>query len=96
MLTILESDGEGDTRSELTMELRLSGTGTNSTPRNEVSNILGRDGVEKLGANRDTKASEIAQELPGKSETLVNLEGAVEVWVIDKALPSDGCAWFLS
>ena len=40
-LTVLKADGEGDTRGELTMELRLSGTSADSTPRDEVSNVLG-------------------------------------------------------
>jgi hypothetical protein len=95
MLTVLEANWEGDTRSELTVELRLGSTSADSTPRDEVRDELGGDGVEKLGSDRDTKACKIAQELTSKAETLVDLEGAVEVWVIDKTLPSDGRAWFL-
>lgn len=78
------------------MELRLGSTSTDSTPRDEISDELGRDGVEELGSDRDTKAGKIAQELASKTETLVDLERAIEVWVIDETLPSDGCAWFLS
>jgi len=92
--SVLKADGEGDTRGELTMELRLSGTSADSTPRDEVSNVLGRDGVEKLGPNGDTQVCKVAQELTGKAQTLVDLEGPVEVRVIDKTLPSDGCPWF--
>lgn len=54
MLTVLEADGEGDTGSELTVELRLGSASANSTPRDEVSNVLWRDCVEKLGSDRDT------------------------------------------
>jgi len=95
VLTILEADGEGDTRGELTVELRLSSTSTDGTPRDEVSNVLGGDSVEKLRSDGDAKVRKVAQELTSKTQALVNLEGSVEVWVIDETLPSDGCAWFL-
>lgn len=48
MFTILEANGEGNTRSELTVELGFSGTSTDGAPRDEVSNILGGDSVEEL------------------------------------------------
>lgn len=95
MLTVLEANWEGDTGGELTVELRLGGTSTDSTPRDEVSDELRGNGVEKLRSDRDTKIGKIAQELSSKAETLVDLEGAVEVWVVDKTFPSDGGAWFL-
>ena len=95
MLTVLEANGEGNTRGKLTVKLRLGSTSTNSTPRDEISNELGRDGVEKLRSDRNTKSGEIAQELASKAETLVDLEGAIKVWVINETLPSDGRAWFL-
>lgn len=94
-LTVLEANGEGDTRSQLTVKLRLGSTSANSTPRDEVSNELGRDGVEELRSDRNTKVCEVAQELSSKAEALVDLEGAVEVWVINETLPPDGRAWFL-
>lgn len=77
------------------MELRLGRTSTNGSPRDEISDVLGRDSVEKLGSHWNTKASEVAQELTGKAEALVDLEGAVKVWVIDETLPTDSRAWFL-
>ena len=48
LLTILEANREGNTRSELTVELGLGGTSTDGTPRDEVSNVLGGDSVEEL------------------------------------------------
>jgi len=93
--SILEAYGEGDTRSKLTVELGLGRTGTDGPPRDEIGNVLGRHRVEKLGSHRDAKAGEITQELTGKAETLVDLEGTVEVWIVDETLPSDSRAWFL-
>ena len=95
VFTVLEADRERDTRGKLTVELRLSGTSTDGTPRDEVSDVLGRDGVEKLGSDGDTEASKVAQELTSKAQTLVNLESSVEVRIIDETLPSDGRARFL-
>jgi len=37
---VLETDREGDTGSELTVELGLGGTCSNSTPRDEIGNVL--------------------------------------------------------
>ena len=95
MLTIFEADGEGDTGSKFTVELRLGGTSANSTPRDEISNILGRDGVEKLRTDRDTQIGKVAQELASQTEAFVDLEGTVKVRVIDEPLPSHSRAWFL-
>lgn len=41
MLTIPKANGEGNTRSELMVELRLRGAGTDSAPGDEVSHELG-------------------------------------------------------
>jgi len=95
VLTILEADREGDTRGELTVELRLSSTSTNSTPRDEVGNVLGRDGVEKFGSDGNAEVGKVAQKLTSEAEALVNLEGPIEVWVINETLPSDSGAGFL-
>lgn len=95
MLTVLEPDRERDTGRELTVKLRLGGTGTDSTPGDEVSDVLGGDGVEKLGSNRNAQVGEIAQELTSEAETFVDLEGSIEVWVVNETLPSDGRTGFL-
>lgn len=95
VLTVLETDGEGDTGGELTVELGLSSTGADSTPRYEVSDVLGRDGVEKLRSDGDTEVGKVAQELTSEAQTLVDLERPVEIWIVDETFPSDGRTWFL-
>ena len=67
VLTILETDREGDTGGELAVELRLSGAGADSTPRDEVSDVLRRDGIEKLGSDGDTEVGKVAQELTSEA-----------------------------
>lgn len=39
--TVLETDGEGGTRSKFSVELGLGGTGTDSSPSDTVGNELG-------------------------------------------------------
>jgi len=95
VLTVLEPDGERNTGRELTVKLGLSGTSTDSTPGNEISDVLGGDGVEKLGSDRNAQVGKIAQELTSEAETFVDLEGPVEVWVVDETLPSDSRTRFL-
>lgn len=60
-----------------------------------VSDVLGRDGVEKLGPHGNAQVCEIAQKLPGDAETLVDFKRAINVRVVDEAFPADGCPGFL-
>lgn len=96
MLTVFKANRERNTGSELTMELRLSGTGTDSTPRDEVGDVLRRDGVQKLGSDGNTDVGKITQKLTSLAEAFVDLEGTIEVRIIDETLPSDGGAWFFA
>ena len=54
------------------------------------------DGVEKLEADRDAEVCEVAEELAGDAETLVDLEGTIDVRVVDEAFPANGGAWLLA
>ena len=60
----------------------------------EISNELGGDGVKKLRSDRNTKVGKIVLEQARMVDTLVDLEGAVEVWIIDQTGPSNSRAWF--
>ena len=56
---------------------------------------MGRDGIEKIRSGGNTKVGKIARELTSKADTLVNLEGAAEVWIIDGTGPFNSRVWFL-
>lgn len=88
------------------MELRLGGSGTDSTPTNEVGDKLrakdrGLDpsgetklahipnSVKELTTDGHTHGVDVAQELPSHSKTLVDLEGTVDIGVIDETLPAN-------
>jgi len=87
--TVLETDGERETGGQLTVELGLGGAGTDSADGDEVSEELGRDGVEHLGGDGHAGRGEIAEELSRDTETLVNLEGLVDIGVVNQTLPAD-------
>ena len=92
---VLEADGERDTARELAMELRLGGARADGAPGDEVGNVLRGDGVEQFRADGHAEAGEVAEQLARKAKTLVNLEGAVDVRVVDEPLPADSRARFL-
>jgi len=56
---------------------------------------LGGDGVEELGAGGHAEVGEFEEEFAGHAEAAVDIEGIVEVGVVDEALPADGGAGFL-
>ena len=47
---ILETDRRAEPRRQLTVNLALGRAGSNRSPGDQVGDILGADGVEKLGA----------------------------------------------
>src|SRR6266404_6855842 len=91
--TILEADWERHARSEFPMELRFCSACADRTPRNEVIQILRRNSVQELCANRNSEIGEIAEKLAGKTESLVNLKRTIYGGVVDEAFPADCRAW---
>jgi len=53
--TIFEANRNGKTRSELTMNLALSGACSNGTPRHQISHKLWADGVKVLHTTGHSK-----------------------------------------
>jgi hypothetical protein len=86
---VLETHGERQTGGKLSVQLRLGGTGANGTERDEVGKELGRDGVEHFAGNGHALAGQVAEELAGDAQTLVDLVALVEVGVVDQTLPAD-------
>ena len=71
------------------MGLRLGGAGADGGPGDQVHVVLGRDGVERLGAGRQPQLVDVEQELAGLLHPLVDAEGVVEVRVVDEPLPPE-------
>ena len=93
--TVLEAYGERQTRCQLTVQLRLSGAGTNGTDGDAVGKELGRDGIEHLASDGHAAGGEVDEHLARNTETLVDLEGLVNIGVIDQTLPADSRAGLL-
>ena len=87
--SILEAHREGEARGKLAMKLALGCAGANSTNRDEIGEELGRNGIKHLAGNRHARRGEITEEGPGDTETLVDLEGLVDIGIVDEALPAD-------
>ena len=61
---VLEPDRERDARRELAVQLRLRRARADRAPRDEVRDVLRRDGVEQLGADGHAQVREVAEQLP--------------------------------
>ena len=86
---VLEAHGEGKTRGELSVQLRLGSSCANCAERDEVGEELRRDGVEHFRGNWHALTSEVAEELPADAQTLVDLVALVNVGVVDQTFPAD-------
>lgn len=86
---VLEADGEGQARGQLAVQLGFGGAGANGTDGDAVGEELGGDGVEHLAGNGHAVVGQVGKELAGDAEALVDLEGVVNVGVVDQTLPAD-------
>ena len=93
---VFEADGAGESGDELAVDLALGGAGADGSPGlTSVGDVLGGDHVEELGAGGDAHVGEVEEEVAGFAEAVVNLEGLVEVGIVDEALPAEGGAGLL-
>lgn len=93
--TVLEADGEREAGSQLAVQLGLGRAGANGTHREQISEELGRNGIEHLGGNGHALGSQVDEELARQAQTLVDLEATIDIGIVDQALPADGRAGLL-
>ena len=91
---VFEADGAGEAGDEFAVDLAFGGAGADGSPADERGDVLGGDHVEELGAGGDAHVGEVEEEMAGLAEAVVDLEGLVEVGVVDEALPAEGGAGF--
>ena len=72
------------------MELGLGGAGTDGAERDEIGQVLGRDGVEHFTGDGEAGGGQVDVELAGDAETLVDVVGLVDVGIVDQTLPANG------
>jgi hypothetical protein len=87
--TVLEANGERETRSKLAVELRLGCACADGAKGDQIRKELGGDCVEHLRGNGHANGGEVNEELARDAETLVDLEALVNVWIVDETLPAD-------
>lgn len=92
---VLEADGERQTGGKLTVKLGLGCSCTDGANGDAVGKELGGDCVEHLGGNGHAVGGQVDEELAGNAQALVDLEGGVDIRVVDQAFPADGCARLL-
>jgi len=61
-----------------------------------VGDVLRRNSIEEFTANRDTEISEITEQPTGGTKTLVDLETAIYIGIVDESLPADGGTRFFA
>lgn len=87
--SVLEANWEGKTRGEFSVELGLGGSGTDGTDGEEISEELRGDGVEHFGGQWDAEVGQLDKQGSGQAETGVDVEGAVDMGIVDETLPSN-------
>ena len=71
------------------MRLRFRRARTDRTPRDQVRNVLRREQVEEFRAAGNAHAVDVEEELASEAQPLVDRERAVQVRIVDEALPAD-------
>jgi len=69
------------------LNLALGRARADRAPRDGVGDVLRRDRIQELAADREAGRQHLEQELPRGREARVDVEGAVEVGIVDHALP---------
>ena len=77
------------------MHLALGRAGTDRAPRDEVRDVLRRDHVEELAAGRHAEFGDVGEQFARDAQAAVDLEAAVEIGIVDEALPADRRAGLL-
>ena len=60
--------------------------------RHQAGDILRRNHVEKLGSRGHAHFGQVEQQMARQAQAVVDLERAVQMRIVDEALPSDGGA----
>ncbi len=93
---VLEADRAGEARRQLAMDLALGGAGADRAPRRPDRRCIAAwscRGTRCRPAGRDCSLP--SSSAAGQPQALVDVEAAVEVRIVDQALPADGGARLL-
>ena len=86
---VLDTDGHGQRAAQLTVNLTGGGPGADRTVADQVGNVLRHDRIKELAADRQAQARHVEKQLAADTEPGVDVERAVEVGVVEQALPPE-------
>src|SRR5690606_24023956 len=86
---VLEADGAGEARHHFAVDLGFRGTGTNGSPGDEVRNVLRGGHVEEFAGSRQAEIVDLKQERAGEVQAFCDVQAAIEIGIVDQALPAD-------
>ncbi|GAB4005915.1 hypothetical protein GCM10029992_55140 [Glycomyces albus] len=92
---VLEAHRHRQSRDELAVDLALGRAGADGAPGDGVGDVLGAGRLEELAGDRQARVQHLEQDLAGQAQAQFHVVGAVEVRVVDQALPAEGRAGLL-
>jgi len=87
---IFVADGHGEATRHLAVGLGLGSPGTNGGPTDQIGGVLGGDRFEHFRGGRDPHLVDFEEESTGATEALGDIEGTVEVRIVDEPFPANG------
>ena len=91
---VFEPHRTGQSGSQLTVQLAFRCAGADRAPADQVCDVLGCQQVEVFSASRHTYMVQIKQQLSCQPDPVINIEGTIEIGVIDQAFPAHCCPGF--
>ena len=85
---VLEADRHREAGAELAVDLALGRARADRPPGDGVGDVLRRDRVEELAADRQAEVEHLEQQRARDAQAGVDVAGAVEVGIVDQALPA--------
>jgi hypothetical protein len=89
---VLEPERHREAGGHLAMRLRFRRARTDGAPRDQIGDVLRRDGIQQLRGRGQAEIEHITQDAPRQAQAVGDVAGAVEVRVHDEPLPADGGA----
>ena len=92
---VFEAHRAGDAGDQLAVNLAFGGARADGSPTDEAGDVLGGDHVEEFGSGGHAHLGQVEEQMAGQSQAVVDLEGLIEMGIVDEALPADGGAGLL-
>ncbi|MCY1516558.1 hypothetical protein D9M68_511940 [compost metagenome] len=92
---VLEADRGGQAGGHFAVGLGFGGARADGGPADQVLQVLRGNRIERLGGGGQAHLGQVEQQLAADVQAVLDLEGVVQVGVVDQAFPADGGARLL-